>query len=225
MKLNEIKAVVFDMDGVIFDTERMYLEAWRQVGTKYKIKNVEQSARRCIGLSVVDSVALMKSEYGEDFPIDKYHIEIDSVVKDNIIKSGMPLKNGAVEILEYLNSIDFTVGLASSTKYDKIIAHLEGAGLKKYFSVIMGGDMISHSKPDPEIYVRVCEKLGVNPKNAVAIEDSQNGIRSAFGAGMMPLMVPDLIEPTDEILAMTYGKFDSLFEVMGFLKDRIKIKD
>ena len=163
----------------------------------------------------------MKSEYGEDFPIDKYHIEIDSVVKGLVEKSGMPIKNGAVEILEYLKSIGFTVGLASSTKYDKIIAHLEGAGLKKYFSVIMGGDMISHSKPDPEIYLKACERLGVNPKNAVAIEDSQNGIRSAFGAGMMPLMVPDLIEPTDEILAMTYGKFENLFEVMEFLKENI----
>lgn len=221
VKLNEIKAVVFDMDGVIFDTERMYLQAWRQVGTRDGIKNVEQSARKCIGLSAVDSVALMRKEYGEDFPIEQYHKEIDSIVKETIILQGMPLKDGAVEILEYLKSIDFTVGLASSTKYDKIISHLERADLKKYFSVIMGGDMISHSKPDPEIYVKTCEKLGTEPKHTIAIEDSQNGIRSAFGAGMMPIMVPDLIEPTDEILAMTCGKFENLFEVMEFLKENI----
>ncbi len=81
--------------------------------------------------------------------------------------------------------------------------------------------MISHSKPNPEIYIKACEKLGVAPCNTIAIEDSQNGIRSAFGAGMMPLMVPDLIEPTDEILAMTCGKFENLFEVMQFLKENI----
>lgn len=221
VKLNRIDAVVFDMDGVIFDTERMYLEAWRFIGHRDNISNVEQSARSCIGLSAVDSVALMRREYGEDFPIEKYHMEIESVVKEQIANKGMPLKNGAVEILEYLNSISFTVGLASSTKYEKIISHLERAGLKKYFSVIMGGDMISHSKPDPEIYLKACEKLGTNPQNTIAIEDSQNGIRSAFGAGLMPLMVPDLIEPTDEILAMTCGKFSNLFEVTDFFKENI----
>ncbi len=221
VKLNEIKAVVFDMDGVIFDTERMYLEAWNYVGRRDSIKNVEESARKCIGLSAVDSVELMRKEYGSDFPIEKYHMEIDSVVKKLIKENGMPLKAGAVEILEYLNSIGFTVGLASSTKYDKIIAHLDKCDLIKYFSVIMGGDMISRSKPDPEIYIKTCEKLGVSPDNTAAIEDSQNGIRAAFGAGMMPLMVPDLIEPNDEILAMICGKFENLFEVMDFLKERL----
>ncbi|MDO5124911.1 MAG: HAD family phosphatase [Ruminococcus sp.] len=221
LKINDIKAVVFDMDGIIFDTERMYLEAWKFIGKRDNIADVDQSARSCIGLSVVDSVALMKAKYGQDFSIEKYHNEIETMVKEQIKNNGMPIKSGAVEILEYLNNIGFTVGLASSTKYDKIISHLERAGIREYFSVIMGGDMISHSKPNPEIYIKACEKLGVAPCNTIAIEDSQNGIRSAFGADMMPLMVPDLIEPTDEILAMTCGKFENLFEVMQFLKENI----
>ena len=134
---------------------------------------------------------------------------------------GLPIKAGAVETLDYLKSIDFTVGLASSTKYDRVLRNLERAGFVKYFSVIMGGDMISHSKPDPEIYIRVCEKLGVKPENTVAIEDSKNGIISAFKGGLMPLMVPDLNEPTGELIEMTCGKFDNLIEVKDFLKEHI----
>lgn len=91
------------------------------------------------------------------------------------------------------------VGLASSTAHDIVVQELTDAGLVDYFQAITGGDQISHSKPDPEIYLKACEKLGIDPKEAYAVEDSYNGIRSAFSAGMKPLMVPDLLPPTGEM--------------------------
>lgn len=220
MCMNKISAVVFDMDGVLFDTERMYLEAWKTLGAEKNIKNIEETAKKCIGLSVTDTVALLLSTYGEDFPVEENHRLINEMVRERIGRDGMPVKTGAREILEYLYERRFTVGLASSTKYEKILDLLENAGLRKYFSVIVGGDMIAHSKPDPEIYRVACRELGASPENTAAIEDSRNGIISAYRAGLMPIMVPDLVEPTEELLSMTVGKFDSLLDVCGFFKEQ-----
>ncbi len=219
--MSRIKAVVFDMDGVLFDTERMYLDAWKILGADKNIRDIENTAKKCIGLSVTDTIALLRLTYGEDFPVEKYHGIIDSIVKDRIINCGMPIKKGAREILEYLYRIDFTVGLASSTKYCKIIENLERAGLRKYFKVIIGGDMIAHSKPDPEIYLAVCRQLGIEPSQAAAVEDSRNGLLSARQAGMIPLLVPDIVSPTEAMLSMCEECFDSLAEVKTYLEREI----
>lgn len=130
----------------------------------------------------------------------------------------MPLKSGARELLSYLKDRDIKVGLASSTSYKGVIKNLKGACLLDYFHVIIGGDMIKHSKPQPEIYLLACEKLGVRPEKTVAVEDSYNGIKAAYNAKMIPIMVPDLIAPTDEILSMVYKKMDSLDAVLEYFK-------
>lgn len=219
--MSRIKAVVFDMDGVLFDTERMYLDAWSVLGEQKNISDIEGTAKKCIGLSIPDTVALLRRTYGEDFPIKEYHTFIESWVREKIQRDGMPVKRGAVQLLEYLYSIDFTVGLASSSRYQKIMEHLERTGLKKYFKVIIGGDMIAHSKPDPEIYKTACMRLGVEPSQTAAIEDSKNGIISAYCAGMIPLLVPDLVAPDGEMLSMAEKCFESLDEVMVYLKSEI----
>ncbi len=219
--MNKIKAIVFDMDGVLFDTERLYLESWKILGEQRKIEHIEETARKCIGLSVTDTVALLKNTYGENFPIEENHRIINQMAQERIERDGMPMKEGAEEILAYLYGRGLPIGLASSTAYKKIISHLERSKLKKYFSVIVGGDMIAKSKPDPEIYLTACRKLGVDPSEAVAVEDSRNGIISAYKAGLAPIMVPDLIEPTAELLEMAEVKLDTLFEVKAFLADKI----
>ena len=131
--------------------------------------------------------------------------------------AGLPLKKGAVELLSWLKEQNALLALASSTKRSLVIQELTDAGLLDYFSVITGGDQISHSKPDPEIYLKACEKLGIDPKEAYAVEDSYNGIRSAFSAGMKPLMVPDLLPPTGEMEEKAHRIFDDLLEVRDFL--------
>ena len=136
------------------------------------------------------------------------------------LEEGVPLKEGVKEILEYLTENGYIVGLASSTGRGSVMEHLEQTGLTHYFRTIVTGDMVEHSKPNPDIYLKACEELGVSPVNAIAIEDSPNGIRSAYRAGMKPVMVPDMIEPTAEIEAMLYGKFYSLLDVVDYIKNR-----
>ena len=127
------------------------------------------------------------------------------------------MKTGVREILNFLQEAGYKIGLASSTKYESVIHHLETTGIREYFSVIVTGNMVEHSKPQPDIYLLACEKLGVKPDEAYAIEDSPNGIRAAHRAGMKPIMVPDMIKPDEEMKELSYQIFENLIEVKDFL--------
>lgn len=210
--------IIFDMDGVLFDTERISCECWMEVGEAMGLGDLNEGVRGSIGLNRNDSRALMARLYGEDFPYDEFHDTVHALFRQRIREEGLPLKEGVMEILSYLEDNGYIIGLASSTNRKSVMEHLEEAGITHYFRVIVTGDMVEHSKPMPDIYLKACGELGVSPVNAVAIEDSPNGIRSAYRAGMKPVMVPDVIEPTPEIEALLYGKFYSLTDVTDYLK-------
>jgi len=125
-----------------------------------------------------------------------------------------------MEILTFLKENGYKIGLASSTSRHGVLGHVNRAGITDFFEVIVGGDMVEHSKPKPDIYLLACEKLGVKPENTIAIEDSPNGIRSAHAAGLKAVMVPDMIAPTPEIEALLYKKFDSLLGVRAMLAEQ-----
>lgn len=213
-------AIIFDMDGVLFDTERVSSECWEEVGEEMGLGDLSEGIKGCIGLNRNDSEALMHSLYGEDFPYDEFIETVHALMKRRFLEEGIPLKEGVREILEYLTENGYIVGMASSTSRGEVMDHLERTGLTGYFRAVITGDMVEHSKPNPDIYLKACEELGVTPMNAIAIEDSPNGIRSAYRAGMKPVMIPDLIEPTPEIEAMLYGKFYSLLDVLDYMKSR-----
>ncbi len=219
VKLSELDGIVFDMDGVIFDSEVIGLESWERLGKKYGLENVHENAMKCIGRSTVDTMGILEEAYGDKVSVTELYEEAKAICREIIAERGLPLKSGAKELLFYLKEQGVKVGLASSTSYNGVIANLKGAGLLDCFQVIIGGDMIKHSKPQPEIYLLACEKLGVRPEMTIAVEDSYNGIKAAYNAKMIPVMVPDLIEPTDEILSMVYKKMDSLDDVLDYLKN------
>lgn len=215
------KAVVFDMDGVLFDTERLFMEAGTQLIKEKGIESAEEAVMGCIGLNMRDTKALFLKVCGEDFPFEEYHKKCGALVREKIEKEGLPLKKGVRELLSYLKEAGYKIALASSTSQRGVFKHLDRAGLREYFTVVIGGDMIEHGKPEPDIYLRACEELGVKPDAAFAIEDSANGIRSAHGAGLHTIMVPDLIAPTPQLEALLYAKYDSLLDV----RDMLMVKD
>lgn len=217
--LDNIDGIIFDMDGVIFDTESVGLKAWQNVGTKHGIDlhAITDFAMRCIGRSSKDSTAMMKAEFGDKFDTDAIRRESQEEFHRLINEDEMPVKKGARELLTWLDEKGAKVGLASSTKYDIVTEQLSRAGLIDHFDMIIGGDMIENSKPEPEIYLFACERLGVRPQYTLAVEDSLNGIISAHRAGMIPVLVPDILEPTKEMLSMAYTKADSLCEVLDKL--------
>lgn len=216
-----MKAIVFDMDGVLFDTEFVCLEGWVAVAEKNNLPGMREVFPKCIGLNNTDSEAVVKAAYGADFDYGAFRKQASEEFWGYIEKNGLPEKPYVHEILEWLKASDYKVGLASSTKRTSVLECLQRAGILDYFEVIISGDMVEHSKPEPDIYLLACEKLGVEPGEAYAIEDSFNGIRSAYAAGMKPIMVPDMLDPDAEMLEKSVVVLKDLGEVQAWLENQI----
>lgn len=213
-----IDSVIFDMDGILFDTERLYANAWHAVGIELDMTDIDTCVESCIGLNRTDSKQFLLQKYGQHFPYDRFIERLTTTFKQLVEKDGLPQKEGVMELLTYLQNNRFKIGLATSSGMKSAAANLNKAGISHFFQVIITGDMITHGKPDPEIYQTACEKLGAVRENCIAIEDSPNGIKSAYAAGLKVIMVPDLIEPTAEIEKLLFAKFKSLIEVVTFLE-------
>lgn len=214
----EVKAVVFDMDGIIFDSERLVIDCWKVVAEKYAIPNIEAACNECLGVNGVETKEKFLKRYGQDFPYDAYKDEMSKIYHDNYDGGRLPMKIGVVELLQYLEECGLKVALASSTRSEVVIQQLKDAGILDYFQVVIGGDMVTRSKPQPDIFLKACEELGVAPTESFAIEDSYNGIRAAAAGRLRPLMVPDLMPPTPEMQELSEGIFETLLDVKGYLK-------
>lgn len=213
-----MRAVIFDMDGVLFDTERVCMEVWMEIARQNGLPGMEEVFPQCIGLNANDSKQIVYKAYGEDFDYPEFRRQTADCFKEYIDKNGLPIKPGVREILEWLKASGYTVGLASSTRRESVLSHLKRAGLEDYFATVVTGDMVEHSKPLPDIYLLACGKLGVEPKEAYAIEDSPNGIRSAHAAGMCPIMVPDMIPPDQEMRRLSHRILENLTEVLDYIR-------
>ena len=214
----QYQAVVFDMDGVIFDTERLVIEFWKEVAKKHNIPNVEHTCIQCLGTNRVRTREIFLENYGADFPYDPYRTEVTELFNTHYKSVPLPTKPGVRELLSYLQEQDIKVGLASSTAQHLVRDEIGTAGLLPYFQTLVCGDMVEHSKPAPDIFLKACEILNADPTKSIAIEDSFNGIRSAHCAGMTPIMVPDQVQPTDEIRTLAFHVMPSLLDVLNWLK-------
>lgn len=214
----QYQAVVFDMDGVIFDTERLVIEFWKEVAKKHNIPNIEHTCIQCLGTNRVRTQEIFLENYGADFPFDPYRAEVTELFNTHYKGVPLPTKPGVRELLSYLQEQDIKVGLASSTAQHLVRDEIGTAGLLPYFQTLVCGDMVEHSKPAPDIFLKACEILNADPTKSIAIEDSFNGIRSAHCAGMTPIMVPDQVQPTDEIRTLAFHVMPSLLDVLNWLK-------
>ncbi len=211
-------SVVFDMDGTIFDTERLILDCWEQVGERHGIPGIREVFIRCIGTNSARTQEIVYEHYGKDFPYEKFSGESSVLFHEIADTEGIPVKPGAAELLKYLSENKVPLGLASSTRLAVVTQELQAAGLYDYFQVVVGGDLLKNSKPAPDIYLMTCGRMGVVPENTYAIEDSYNGIRSAHSAGMRPIMVPDLLPATEEMRDLSVAVFADLFEVKTYFE-------
>ena len=215
-----IKAVVFDMDGVIFDSEKLYRKHWMITGAEYEIPRdmMHELCNLMAGSTKERNEIMMKSRFGEDFDYMAFRSKTMTRMDQDILENGVELKPGVIEIFDYLKAHNIKIGLATSTQRERAERNLTNAGIISYFDDIVYGGMVANGKPAPDIYIRACENLGVNPKNAIGIEDSINGVKSSAAAGLYTIMVVDLIEPTDEIRPLVHQIYDSLFDVIGMLE-------
>ena len=206
-------AVIFDMDGVIFDSERLVLECWEKTGARYHLEGMREAFLPCIGTNDVRTREIVLERYGADFPYDEFRRESSLLYHGIVDQGGLPVKLGVRELLSYLTENDVPIAVASSTRLEVVTQELKQAGLFESFHVVMGGDQLKRSKPEPDIYLMTCKKLNIDPACAYAIEDSYNGIRSAFAAGMKPIMVPDMLPPTEEMRDKSVVVLENLLQV------------
>lgn len=211
-------AVVFDMDGVIFDSERATFNCWVELAAKYGIPDIEIPYRDCIGVNAARTREICLNYYGADFLYEKYQAETSRMFHEKYDGGRLPLKRGVVELLSFLKEGGKRVALASSTKRERVMQLLSDADLLKFFDAVVCGDMVTHSKPHPEIFLKACQELGVESPDAYAIEDSYNGIRAAASGKLRALMVPDMLPATDEMQTLAEAVLPSLVEVKEYLK-------
>lgn len=208
------------MDGILFDSEALVLQCWESVGKIHGIPQVEVICRQCLGVNSQRTKQLFCAHYGADFPYDDYKKEMSALYWENVENGRLALKPGVEAILKWLRQQKFRVGIASSTRTAVIRKQLGIFGLASYFDVIIGGDMVQHSKPEPEIYLTACHALDTAPEDAYAVEDSYNGIRAAHRAGMHPVMIPDLLPPTEEMETLAEHIFPDMTAFQQFLEER-----
>jgi beta-phosphoglucomutase-like phosphatase (HAD superfamily) len=213
----EIKGVIFDMDGVIFDSERLYKESSLEVARLYGIKDVEHIVEQTIGVTYDVTRAIYLRECGEDFPYKQYMEEVSAGFNEKV-KDGIPLKEGVKEILVFFQEKGLPVMIASSTQTPKVRKQTEDAGIAPYFKDMIGGEQCEKSKPNPDIFLKAMEQLGLLPENCMIIEDSFNGVCAAHASKALTVMIPDLKEPTEEIRALT----DCVCPSLSALKEKLE---
>lgn len=218
-----LKAVVFDMDGVIFDSERKVIECWQVIAQKYQIAGIEEVCLRCLGVTREATRNIMLAAYGEAFPYDAYKQEASALFHERYGHGRLPVKPGVRELMRFLKEKGKKIALASSTRKEVVLQELSDAGLLQWFDAVICGDMVQRSKPAPDIFAKACDVLDVAPGCSVAIEDSYNGVRSAKAAGLRPLMVPDLAAPTPEMETLAECILPSLLEVKTYLMREVDI--
>lgn len=212
-----MEAVIFDMDGVIFDSERLVYEGWKALSVKYGFDNLDEIYMKCIGVNSATCRQIYLDFYGEDFPYDKYRQERSDDYHARYSGGRLPMKAGVEELLKYLKETGYKMAIASSTRSALVKEQIEDAGLMKYFDVIVGGDQVKKSKPEPDIFLKAAELLVVKPENAYVIEDSYNGIRAAKSAHMRPIMVPDMVQPDEEMQDKAWKICDSLKDIITLI--------
>lgn len=209
--------VVFDMDGVIFDSEKLDHICWHIVADKYGIPDVDTPCRAATGINSVAGRNVFMNFYGPDFPYEERRGEVLELFRKKTENGELEVKKGTRELLEFLKDREIRVALASSTDRDRVVFELKNAGLYRYFDKVIAGDMVKKSKPDPDIYLTAFAAIGISPEDAYAIEDSYNGVRSAAASGAHTIMVPDLLPPTEEMQSLAEVILPDLIEVRGYL--------
>ena len=215
-KMENVKAIIFDMDGVILDSESISDITWRKAAEERGLSVNDEILNACRGSNKNDTIQTLKKYYGTDFDSEAFLERTSELFHEIEEKEGIPLLPYAKEILEYLKP-RYRLALASSTRGPTVERQLRAAGVIDFFETRTTGEQVLHSKPNPEIYLMACKSIGMKPEECVAIEDSLNGIRSAHAAGLHPIMVIDKVQPTGEIRKMCDSIFDSLDELKNIL--------
>ena len=216
--MGNMNAVVFDLDGLLLDTERIALSTFVDSCREFGFDPDLRVYYKCIGTTFSRTKEILTDGYGKTFPLDaiselwseKYHEETSD--------KPIPLKAGALSLLRYLEKEGVKKAIVTSTRQESARRWLANTEILHFFDFVLGGDQISNGKPNPEIYLTACHKLDEKPLNCLALEDSDNGVLSALNAGLVVIQVPDLVQPSADVRALGHRIAKSLVEVEKILR-------
>lgn len=213
-----IQAVLFDMDGTVFDTEGIYRRCWfraaKDVGFE---EDIDLFLQRVCGLNQADMTALVYRVYGDDVPFETLWGRWLECVDEEMARGVLPFKAGAPDILFALKERGIKIALVTSSGQKTVARYLQMSNLEGVFDVIVTGNQVTHGKPHPEIFLTAANKLGIAPEACIVVEDSPNGVRAGHAAGMYTVMIPDLHPCTAELRPLLWHLCDTLTDLLPLI--------
>lgn len=218
--LSYLTAVVFDMDGLMVNTESIYHLAWRKAAATFGYPLSDATLRATTGRPLGDCYTILQSAVDDAFPMTAFIELWPQLWHEHIREHGVPQKPGLIALLDLLDTHKIPKAVATSTEYPDAIFTLQKADIADRFSLIISGDQIINGKPAPDIFLRAAERLGVPPQNCLALEDSEAGVLAATAAGMVTIMVPEIEHPAPHVTQRAYRVFSSLHEARQLVMEQ-----
>lgn len=215
--MNNIELVIFDMDGLMLDTERLNLQGWIEVGKKYNYNIHPENIQKIMGMTRCEHEPILREDFGEDFPYEKIYDEKNQYVFDIIEKEGVKIKPFLIELLDILDDMNIKKIVATGTGRERTLYLLKKAGIYGRFDDMICGSEVKNGKPNPEIFLTACKMANVSPKSAIVIEDSQNGLIAAHNADIKCFVVPDLQNPDPKYESYAEKICKSLNDVIDYI--------
>lgn len=217
-----IKGAIFDMDGLMLDTEKLFVKFWIKAAADYGYNMTKEHVLSIRSLSRKYSEPKLKGIFGEEFNFENVRSQRIKLMNSYIDENGLEVKKGLFSMLNYLKTNKIKIAVATATGRDRAELYLDRIGVLEYFDATIYGDMVENGKPAPDIYLAAVAKLNLNPSECVAFEDSPNGLKSASAAGCKTIMIPDLTQPDDEIEPFLNAVYSNLEEAIDYFERRIR---
>ena len=214
-----VKAVIFDMDGLMLDTEPLYKESWQEAANKLGHRIDNELFFSFLGKNNKDSERLLVEALGQDFPIDEFRGLWTKIWRGLVLSKGIRPKKGLYKLLDFLDQRGVPFGVATSSDASDAHLSLECANIINRVQFVVSGDKVANGKPAPDIYLEAARMLGVEPAHCIALEDSSPGAKAAISAGMTTLVIPDLLEPCQQVTASAFAVLPSLAEARTVIEN------